>query len=58
MEEDVEGIDSLGPDLKEEHRRSFNGALGEGRRLGKREKKLGVRGRKKGNLTSSPAPCP
>ena len=28
MEEDVEGIDSLGPDLKEGHRRSFNGALG------------------------------
>ena len=47
MEEDVEGIDSLGPDLKEGHRRSFNGALGEGRWLGRREKGLGVGGGRK-----------
>ena len=47
MEEDVEGIDSLGPDLKEEHRRSFNGALEEGRRLGRREKELGSGGGRK-----------
>ena len=56
MAEDVEGNDSLGPDLKEGHRRSSNGALGgPAAGLGER-REFGVGRKKKGKLNFLPRP--
>ena len=56
MAEDVEGNDSLGPDLKEGHRRSSNGALGgPAAGLGER-REFGVGRKKKGKPNFLPRP--
>ena len=57
MEEDVEGIDSLGPDLTGEHRRSGNGLpRWPASRVGEREE-MGRVGKKKKLFSFFPRPC-